>query len=99
MKTENKNWPDKARLKMIDIPESYPIYKHGFNDGYQYKGEECQKYKEMIFLINDYATFLGKIIDNNSTFLWAHGIKATNEEIQKGIEFRDKIEQLKKELQ
>jgi hypothetical protein len=38
---ENKNWPDKVRLKMIEKSEFYPddkqIYQYGFYDGYQYR--------------------------------------------------------------
>ncbi len=36
---ENKNWPEKARLKMIEKSEFYgdqQAYQYGFYDGYQY---------------------------------------------------------------
>lgn len=65
---------------------------------YEYASEQTKKYKELCVAINDYATFLGKQLDVNATFLWIHGVSATKEDIQKGAELRDKIEQLKKEL-
>ena len=49
---------------------------------------------KLIICLNDYATFLGKIIDANTVYLYIHGIKASEEEIQKGKEFRDKLESL-----
>ena len=64
----------------------------------EYASDHTEKYKELCVTINDYATFLGKQLDVNATFLWIHGVSATKEDIQKGAELRDKIEQLKKEL-
>ena len=49
---------------------------------------------KLIICLNDYATFLGKIIDMNTVYLHAHGIKASKEDIQKGEEFRDKLKSL-----
>ena len=41
---ENKNWPDKVRLKMIEKSEFYPedkqVYQYGFYDGYQYAQQQ-----------------------------------------------------------
>ena len=87
MKTENKNWPEKARLKMIDIPESYPIYKHGFNDGYQYRNEQCQKRDELIKAQDEYIKKVDWIIGNH---------EMSNMILTR---IRRDIEQLKKELQ
>ncbi len=85
---ENKNWPDKARLKMIEksdrFPNSVEIYQYGFYDGYQYRNEQCQKRDELIkaqdALINFKEDHFGQG--------WTIALKLI-----------EKIEQLKKELQ
>ena len=53
---------------------------------------------ELIIALNDYATFLGKVIDKNAMFLNIHGMNASDDDIKKGGEFRDKLETLVKRI-
>lgn len=59
--------------------------------------EYIDKLKMMLLKLNEITTFYGKVIDSNATFLHAHGIKASDEEVKTGHRLRDEFEQLKSE--
>lgn len=56
-----------------------------------------EKLKELLAKSNEVSTFYGKIIDSNATFLYIHGIRASDEEIMTGRKLRDEFNQLKSE--
>jgi hypothetical protein len=81
---ENKNWPDKVRLKMIEKSKFYvdeQVYQYGFYDGYQLCFEQCQKRDELIKAQDELIEYMEK---DESGF---------------ANSMRVKIEQLKKEIQ
>lgn len=54
--------------------------------------------EELLKLQSDYIKFLTGIMDSQVVFLNVHGIKATTEEIETGVTFRNKINQLCEKL-
>lgn len=55
------------------------------------------KLKELLVKSNEISTLYGKTIDSNAPFLYFHGIRASNTEIEMGNKLRDEFNQLKSE--
>jgi len=97
---ENKNWPEKARSKMIEKSEIYPIskdvYQYGFYDGYQYKNEQCQKRDELIKAQDELIELLSDSLlkESQGEVSMSEGLWIAKD----WNELKNKIEQLKKEL-
>ena len=49
----------------------------------------------LIEILDEYIEFLGDEIDSNAAFLNIHMIRASDDTIKKGIEFRNKIKKFK----
>lgn len=60
--------------------------------------KEINNYHKLIEAKDELITFYGDIIDSSAVFLYVHHWKESTENIEKGRNLRDKIEQLKKEL-
>ena len=52
----------------------------------------------LIEVLDEYIKFLGNEVDSNAVFLSVHGIKASDDIIKKGVEFRAKIYKLRKKI-
>lgn len=52
----------------------------------------------LINIQGEYIDFLSKEINNNSTFLYTHGIKTPQEIVDKGIEYRKQIRLYKEKI-
>jgi len=60
--------------------------------------DEIVLLEELLVKSNEISTFYGQMIDKNASYLWAHRIKASDEEIAKGVQLRKEFEDLKSEL-
>jgi hypothetical protein len=93
---ENKNWPDKVRLDMIEKSSFYgdgddKIYQYGFYDGYQYaigqkkldvpSDEEIDEYVEK-YLISE-KLFLHPILNNQAAKSYNKGARSMRSDIIK----------------
>lgn len=54
--------------------------------------------EELIKTQNEYIEFLGKELGNNATYLYVHGIIASDGIVKQGSDFRDKIKNLQDKL-
>lgn len=56
-----------------------------------------EKLEELLFKSIEIATFYGKIIDSKAVFLYAHGIKASDEEVERGHKLINEFKDLRSE--
>lgn len=55
-------------------------------------------YVQLIEAYRSYAKFLGEALKCQASFLWAHGVTASQDDVTTGVAFRHTIQQLESEI-